>query len=179
MVKIVKKRTCLFAFNHNKTEMLDWVPDQLLHYSDTDPAKFNDFRANQFIGFIATNPGVTYIRVITRSQNIGAENYKKSSYVHVVALEQYEYFVAKPTLIHGRRTSNKPRTTDDNNEGSDKKMTTCQSASTVDKNVSSEASSAGAQKLVCDPTRYRNSRLHLFLLQLAKIGNAEYLLLRS
>ena len=145
------------AFNH-KTGFLDWVPNQLLH-SDTDPAKFNDFRANQFIGFIATNPGVTYIRVITGSHNFGAESCKKSSYIHVVALEQYEYFVVKPTLIHGG-ASNKPRY--DDKDCCDNKMSTRQSGLLVAEKVSSGASSAEADELVCEAFRHRNSRLHFY-----------------
>ena len=82
-----------------------------------------------------------------------------SSYIHVVALEQYEYFVVKPTLIHGG-ASNKPRY--DDKDRYDNKMSTRQSVSLVDEKVSLGASSAGADELICDAFRHRNSRLHFY-----------------
>jgi len=93
------------------TGTLDWIPNQLLH-SDTDPNNGMSWTSDQFIGLVATTAGTTYVRVITGSHHLKDDVYRKRKHIHVIALQQYDYFVAKPTLIHGGST-NKPYKDDD------------------------------------------------------------------
>jgi hypothetical protein len=141
------------------TGTLDWIPNQLLH-SDTDPNNGMSWTSDQFIGLVATNPGTTYVRVITGSHHLKDDDYRKRKYIHVIALQQYDYFVAKPTLIHGGST-NKPYEDDDpscDDSSAAANMTRRSMKGTVP--LSTITLSSGEQ--CTDFKQYRNTRLHFY-----------------
>ena len=144
------------------TGTLDWIPNQLLH-SDTDPNKGIYWEPDQFIGLVATNPGTTYIRVITGSHHLDNNDFGKRKYVHVIALQQYEYFVAKPTLIHGGST-NKPYKNEDQGCGCDDgcAATMIRRSTASADTIGGSPSSSSAVEQFSDLERYRNTRLHFY-----------------
>jgi hypothetical protein len=142
------------------TGALDWIPNQLLH-SDTDPNNGMSWTSDQFIGLVvATTAGTMYVRVITGSHHRKDDDYRKRKYIHVIALQQYDYFVAKPTLIHGGST-NKPYKDDDpscDDSFAAANMTRRSMKGTVP--LSTIKLSSGEQ--YSDVKQFRNTRLHFY-----------------
>jgi hypothetical protein len=137
------------------TGNLEWVPNQLLH-SDTDPTL--EWRSDSYIGLIATNPGTTYIRVITGSHLMSESGLQNKKYcVHVIALQQYEYFVSSPTLIHGG-ASNKPR----EEFAATIKVTRQKSISKTSEEEGESPSIESIEAVSESLEEYRNTRLHFY-----------------
>jgi hypothetical protein len=137
------------------TGILDWVPNQLLH-SDTDPTL--EWKSDSFIGLIATNPGTTYVRVITGSHLMSHNGLQNKKYcIHVIALQQYEYFVSFPTLIHGG-ASNIPREEFAATIKVTRQQSLAQRTEKGGKSSLIEGDPAGTEFL----EKYRNTRLHFY-----------------
>ena len=79
----------------------DCVPDQLMHCDvDSDDSSLDVFDA--FIGILATQMGVTELRVLPRSHRIKkSASYKLPEFIYRVQLPRYYFLVGHPFLIHG------------------------------------------------------------------------------
>ena len=159
------------------TGTLDWIPNQLLH-SNTDPNNGSSWTSDQFIGLVATNPGTTYVRVITGSHHLKDDHYRKRKYIHVIALQQYEYFVVKPTLIHGGST-NKPYKDDDPSCDDGSAAANIMPRRSMKGTVPLSTIKLSSVEQCNDVKQYRNTRLHFYYNIPAAATNQTYFLVDS
>ena len=77
------------------------VPDQIMH-CDVNPDDNSLDVDEAFIGIVATQKGITELRVLAERRQLGRQSiYKMPQLVYRIQLPQYLYFVGHPFLIHG------------------------------------------------------------------------------
>ena len=97
-----KNQMVLTVLETVQSEETDAIPDQLLH-SDVNPADSTLDAIDAFIGILATQSGMTELRVVLpRSHSKKEANaYHLPEFIYRIQLPRYYYLVGHPFLIHG------------------------------------------------------------------------------